>query len=79
MPIYKFRCVKCSNIEELFCSFSQKDNKLKNLVCSKCKNKKFTEVFKLNIAGSSDDISSSGSGCSSCKGGSCNTCSPDCI
>ena len=27
MPIYKFKCNKCNNIEEIFCSFSSKDDK----------------------------------------------------
>jgi predicted nucleic acid-binding Zn ribbon protein len=31
MPVYKFKCEKCSNIEELFCKVSEKEKEKKNL------------------------------------------------
>ncbi|MFH0875148.1 MAG: hypothetical protein V1859_04360 [archaeon] len=75
MPIYKYICAKCGKIEELFCSFSQKEDKAKHLICG-CGSNDFTEKYCCNIAGKSGSQeirpeNSSGSCGGSCSSGSC--------
>ncbi len=73
MPLYKYKCENCENVEELFCSYASKQDKEKNLVCSKCSGKEFSPIFT-KVTVSSDRKSIPESSCSSCNSGSCNTC-----
>jgi predicted nucleic acid-binding Zn ribbon protein len=80
MPIYQYKCEKCSNVEEILCSFSVKGDRVKKLICKKCGSVNFCEKLGINIGGkdltSNSQPSGSGhfcssSGCGSCGGGCC--------
>ncbi|MBN1501995.1 hypothetical protein JW930_00490 [Candidatus Woesearchaeota archaeon] len=78
MPIYKYKCAKCGNIEELFCSYNQRKEKEKILECSKCNSVKLNPVFtKVLVSSKEREIPEehfNEDDCSSCSGSKCNTC-----
>ena len=71
MPIYEFQCEDCGEIfEELI--LGNKDNKI---VCKKCKSSKVKKLMsQVAFKSGSKFVSSLGSACSTCKGGTCSSC-----
>ncbi|MGB9762295.1 MAG: FmdB family zinc ribbon protein [Caldimicrobium sp.] len=71
MPIFEFQCEECGEIfEELLFS-----SNFENIKCKRCKSSKVHKLIS-QVAYKSEGkfVSSSGSGCSSCKGGTCSSC-----
>ena len=68
MPIYEFRCTKCSQVfEEIFFSIGEK----RTVICPKCKSGKTKRM--MSVFGGRAGNSPSGGGCGTC---SATTCSP---
>ncbi|MBD3204534.1 zinc ribbon domain-containing protein [Candidatus Woesearchaeota archaeon] len=74
MPVYKFRCKKCKNIEEIFCTFSKKKTEAEKLHCKNCGSDDFTEVYQLNLGSKDSGSSESSASCGTCSSGTCSTC-----
>jgi len=73
MPIYEYKCAKCSGVFEILVR-SAADEKL--LKCPRCGGKKCQKVFSVFAAqGTSSKASSGGGGsCAGCHSGHCSHC-----
>lgn len=75
MPLYEFRCKKCTEVFELLCRMGENG---KTVACTKCGArgaKRLMSVFSAHVAGgSSSKALSGGSNCSTCRGGNCAHC-----
>lgn len=70
MPIYEYKCKKCSNLFEiLFRSSAEKIY----ISCPFCKSKKVERMMSV-FGGKVGNTSAGGGSCSSCSSGSCSSC-----
>jgi putative FmdB family regulatory protein len=71
MPIYEFQCEDCGEIfEELILG-----NREDEIVCKKCKSSRVKKLMsRVAFKSGSKFVSSLGSACSTCKGGTCSSC-----
>jgi len=71
MPIFEFQCEDCGEVfEELILG-----NNSDKVVCKKCKSSKVKKLIsQVAFKSGNKFISSSGSACTTCKGGTCSSC-----
>lgn len=71
MPIFEFQCEECGEVfEELVLG-----NINEEIVCKKCKSPKVKKLIsQVAFKSGSKFVSSLGSACSTCKGGTCSSC-----
>jgi|UniRef100_A0A7V5XHE5 putative FmdB family regulatory protein len=71
MPIYEFQCEDCGEIfEELILG-----NREDEIVCKKCKSSRVKKLMsQVAFKSGGKFVSSLGSACSTCKGGTCSSC-----
>ncbi len=71
MPIFEFQCEDCGEVFEELVLGNNEDK----VVCKKCKSSKVKKlVSQVAFKSGNKFISSLGSACSSCKGGTCGSC-----
>lgn len=77
MPIYEYICADCGTVFDSMRPMSQADAPIQCRACSgpntSRKLSKFSAFSKGN-GGSTKSVAGTGSGCSSCAGGTCSTC-----
>ena len=75
MPLYEFRCKKCTTVFELLCRMGENG---KTVACTKCgarSPQRLMSVCATHVAGgASSKALSGGSNCGSCHGGNCAHC-----
>ncbi|MFZ2330991.1 MAG: FmdB family zinc ribbon protein [Atribacterota bacterium] len=74
MPNYQYECLDCSSLFVIRASIQ--DMEKGNFSCEQCGSKNIRRIFNgFGYCKGDGNYSSSSSGCASCKGGNCSTCS----
>lgn len=71
MPIYEYKCAKCSEVFETLVRSAADEA---SLSCPKCHGKKCRKVFSTFAAQGTRSKASSGGSCSGCHSGNCSSC-----
>jgi putative FmdB family regulatory protein len=72
MPIYEYMCLDCGTKFEILRSMKDADNPV---LCEECEGEHTSRQLSVFFAQSGGRVvTATGSGCSSCSGGSCASC-----
>ena len=71
MPLYEYRCGKCSEVFETLVRGGSNGGAVK---CPRCGSRKSEKLFSVFASHGTAARASSGAACSSCSSGNCATC-----
>lgn len=74
MPLYEFRCEKCSKITERLCPIGTNGKGLKCPSCGGGRMRRIMSIFAARSKGEGGATKSVGSSCAGCSSGNCATC-----